>query len=84
MQAESASQAMKRAVGAVAAALVGMFALAFVVLATLAVTLVGVVLAMGALVARLAPTRRRPNGPVLLEGRQTPDGWVVEAAPPRA
>jgi Mn2+/Fe2+ NRAMP family transporter len=84
MRAETASQAIKNATGAVAAMLVGAFALVFVLLATLAVTLAGVVIAAGALLARLAPTRRRAGGPVLLEGRRTPDGWVVEAAPPPA
>jgi hypothetical protein len=84
MRAETASQAIKNATGAVAAMLVGAFALFFVLLATLAVTLAGVVIAAGALLARLAPARRRPGGPVLLEGKRTPDGWVVEAAPPSA
>jgi hypothetical protein len=84
MRAETASEVITRVTGAVAAALVGGFALLFVLLATLAVTLAGVVIAAGALLARLAPARRRARGPVLLEGRRTPDGWVVEAAPPSA
>ena len=84
MQAEGAGQAIGRAAGAIAAAIVGMFGILFLLVATLAVTLVGVVIGMGALIARLAPSRMRPSGPVLLEGRRTPDGWVGEAAPPRA
>jgi len=50
-----------------------------VVLALVAafVALVGVLAAVAVLLVR---RRRAPDGPVTLEGRRTPDGWVAEAA----
>jgi hypothetical protein len=41
------------------------------------VALVGVLAAVAVLLVR---RRRTPDGPVTLEGRRTPDGWVAEAA----
>ncbi|MGE0830646.1 MAG: hypothetical protein AB7O04_15020 [Hyphomonadaceae bacterium] len=70
------SAALKDALGA------ALGALAIVVLAiiTLAATFVGVLIALAVFSARLiAGARRKPaRGPMLLEARRTPTGWVAE------
>lgn len=59
---------------ATAAALVAGLALA---VTAAVVALIGVLAAVAVLLLR----RRRPaDGPVTLEGRRTPEGWVAEAA----
>jgi Flp pilus assembly protein TadB len=70
------SRALTWAIAAVFAVLV---AIALVV-ALAAALVVGAVVAVAALVLRLAPRRRADDAPKTLEGRRTPDGWVVEAA----
>ena len=49
-------------------------------IAAVAATVIGLLVALAALVTRFAPSRRRsgPSGPPLLEGRATADGWVAE------
>jgi hypothetical protein len=49
-------------------------------IAAVAATVIGLLVAIAALVTRLAPSRRRngPSGPLLLEGRATAEGWVAE------
>jgi hypothetical protein len=66
-------------------AIAGVFAMivvAALAVAAAAAALVGLLVAVAALVLRLAP-RRHSGGPVTLEGRRTADGWDVEAAAPR-
>jgi Flp pilus assembly protein TadB len=63
------------------AAVFGVLVVIAFVVALAAALIVGATVAVAALVLRLAPPRRRPEaGPTLLEGRRTPEGWVVEAA----
>lgn len=50
------------------------------VVALTAVLFVGAMVAIAALVLRLSPRRAAQSTPTELEGRRTPDGWVVEAA----
>ena len=66
----------------IAAVVLGLTVVAALTVAAAAAALLGVLVAFGALVLRLLP-RKRAGGPVTLEGRATPDGWVVEAAAPR-
>ena len=63
----------------IAAVVLGLTVVAALTVAAAAAALLGVLVAFGALVLRLLP-RRRGSRPVTLEGRATPDGWVVEAA----
>lgn len=51
--------------------------------AAAAAAVIGLLVTVAAMVLRLAPRRRAaPDGEVL-QGRQTAEGWVVEAAAPR-
>lgn len=52
------------------------------VFAFAAATVVGLMIAAAALAMRVTPRRKQPpsDGPEVLDARQTPDGWVVEAA----
>lgn len=70
------ARALTWAIAAVFGVLVAV-ALAVTLVAAL---VVGAVVAVAALVLRLSPRRRTGDAPALLEGRRTPDGWVVEAA----
>lgn len=63
----------------IAAVFAVLVAIALVV-ALAAALVVGATVAIAALVLRLAPRKRAPAGPALLEGRRTAEGWVVEAA----
>jgi len=73
---------LERVLGAFAAGIVGLFAMFFVLAATIAVAAVGLFVALAALALRLAPRpQRRASGPPMLEARRTPEGWVAEAAP---
>lgn len=51
------------------------FVFAFAAMLVVAVMVLGAAIAM-----RLMPRRRDPNAPRVLEARETPAGWVVEAA----
>ena len=62
------------------AAVFGVLVVIALVVALAAALIVGAVVAVAALVLRLSPRRRAGNAPATLEGRRTPDGWVVEAA----
>lgn len=64
---------------AIAAVFAVLVAIALVV-ALAAALFIGATVAIAALVLRLAPRKRVPSGPALLEGRRTAEGWVVEAA----
>jgi Flp pilus assembly protein TadB len=64
---------------AIAAVFAVLVAVALVV-ALAAALFIGATVAIAALVLRLTPRKRPPVGPALLEGRRTPEGWVVEAA----
>lgn len=63
----------------IAAVALGLTVVAALTVAAAAAALLGLLIAFGALVLRLSP-RKRAGRPVTLEGRATPDGWVVEAA----
>jgi membrane associated rhomboid family serine protease len=61
----------------------GLLAAALLVIATAAALIGAIVGAVVILALRLnAPSRRRRDGALVLEGRRTADGWVVEAARP--
>lgn len=62
------------------AAVFGVLVVIALVVALAAALIVGAVVAAAALVLRLSPRRRSGDAPATLEGRRTPDGWVVEAA----
>lgn len=62
------------------AAVFGVLVAVALVVALAAALIVGAVVAVAALVLRLSPRRRTDGAPATLEGRRTPDGWVVEAA----
>lgn len=62
------------------AAVFAVLVAAALVVALTAALFVGAIVAVAALVLRLAPSRRSAGTPTELEGRRTPDGWVVEAA----
>ncbi len=62
------------------AAVFGVLVAIALVVALAAALVVGAVVAAAALVLRLAPRRRTGGAPATLEGKRTPDGWVVEAA----
>ncbi|TPW07737.1 MAG: hypothetical protein FD124_908, partial [Alphaproteobacteria bacterium] len=69
-----------RALACAIAAVFGVLVAIALVVALAAALVVGAVVAVAALVLRLSPRRRSGDGPTTLEGRRTPDGWVVEAA----
>jgi hypothetical protein len=70
-----------RWLSAAAVAIAGFVAMLLLIFATLAVTLLGVLIAAGGIAARMAGGMRRPTGAPVLEARRTPEGWSVEPAP---
>lgn len=73
--------ALGRALGLGALILGGALVLAF---AAAAAVVIGVMIAGAALALRLAPRPARVRtGPVVLDARQTPAGWVVETGAKR-
>ena len=64
----------------VIAAVFAVLVVAALVVALTAALFVGAMVAVAALILRLAPNRRTGDQPTELEARRTPDGWVVEAA----
>jgi cell division protein FtsW (lipid II flippase) len=65
-------------------AMVGLFGVLIVLalfVAFTAAAVVGVIIALAMLVLRLGAPKSRGTGELVLEGRRTPEGWVVEAAP---
>lgn len=70
----------RRAMTWAIAAVFGVLVAIALLVALAAALVVGAVVAVAALVLRLSPRRRADDAPATLEGRRTPDGWVVEAA----
>ncbi len=64
----------------------GAFLALMLALVATAAALIGLVVAAGAVIAlRFSPSVRRKRAQTqLLEGRQTADGWVVEAVAPKS
>jgi hypothetical protein len=80
--AQGAGESVWRFLSAAAVAIASFIAMLLLILATLAVTFLGVLIAAGALAARVATGGwRRAAGPQVLEARRTADGWAVEPAP---
>ncbi|HVY02851.1 MAG TPA: hypothetical protein VG983_04275 [Caulobacterales bacterium] len=65
-------------------AMLGLFG-ALIVLALFvaftAAAVIGVIIALAMFVLRLGAPKPPATGDLVLEGRHTPEGWVVEAAP---
>ena len=65
-------------------ATIGLFGVLIVLamfVAFTAAAVVGVIIALAMLVLRLGAPKPPASGELVLEGRRTPEGWVVEAAP---
>ncbi len=75
-----------RAWGAFAGGALGLVLALILAIVALAMTVIGLLVACAALIARVAPKRRgrAHGGPPLLEGRRTADGWVAEGSSPSA
>jgi hypothetical protein len=71
--------------GALSGGALGLMLALIVAIAALAATVIGVLVACAALIARMTQGRRAgPAGPPLLEGRRAADGWVAERPSPSA
>jgi hypothetical protein len=65
-------------------AALGLFGLLIVLaaaVATAAVAVIGLIVTAAMLVLRIGAPKPDMTGELLLEGRRTPEGWVVEATP---
>ncbi len=76
----SALTAFARAAGLLLLAVGAVLAFAF---AFAAILVVGIMILGAAIAMRLMPRRTGAGGPEVLEARNTPNGWVVEAAAKR-
>jgi hypothetical protein len=76
----SALNAFARAAGLLLLAVGALFAFAF---AFAAIIVVGIMILGAAVAMRLMPQRAASGGQEVLEARNTPAGWVVEAAAKR-
>jgi hypothetical protein len=73
--------ALARWAGFAALGVFGLLIVLAAAVATAAVAVIGLIVTAAMLVLRIGAPKPDMSGDLVLEGRRTPEGWVVEATP---